>query len=168
MKSDKSYTAWYFLLGVVLLYIIVALIKWDLMVPSLKFALNILKNIIWVFVIIFIIMVLINFFITPQTVSRYLGKSSGIKKWIIAVVGGIISTGPIYMWYPMLKELKNKGVNYGLISTFLYNRAVKIPLLPILIFYFGITYTLALTIVMIFVSVIQGLIFEKIEEGNLI
>ena len=108
----------------------------------------------------------VNYYITPKAVNKYLGKTSGLKRWVIAIIGGIISTGPIYMWYPMLKELKKKGVNYGFISTFLYNRAIKPPVIPMIIFYFGLSFTIILTIVMIIMSVIQGLIFEKLEEGG--
>ena len=60
--------------------------------------------------------------------------------------------------------MQKKGVRNGLVATFLYNRAVKIPLLPLMIFYFGMVYTIILTIIMMIVSVFQGLIVEKILE----
>ena len=66
------------------------------------------------------------------------------------------------MWYPLLAELKEKGIGYGYLATFLYNRAIKIPLLPIAIFYFGLKYVVILTIVMIFISIIQGIIINRI------
>jgi len=109
-------------------------------------------------------MFLTNCFVKPKTLAKLMGKGSGVVAWIITIVSGIISTGPIYMWYPLLSELKNKGVRPALISTFLYNRAVKIPLMPMLILYFGIKYTIILTVVMIFISVVQGLTTEKIVE----
>lgn len=92
--------------------------------------------------------------------------SSGFTRWLIAVGGGIISTGPIYMWYPMLKELKREEVQYGFIATFLYNRAIKPPLIPMMIAYFGWKYTVVLAVVMATISVIQGIMFEKIEGGG--
>ncbi len=66
------------------------------------------------------------------------------------------------MWYPLLSDLKDKGLNYGLISCFLYNRAIKIPLIPLAIIYFGFKYIFILTIVMIFISIIQGILIDKI------
>lgn len=165
-KSEKSYNGWYFLIVVVLLYVAVAFLRVMAIVPSLQFALRILKSIVPVFVLIFSLMTIVNYFITPKRVVKYLGKSSGLKRWFFAIIGGIISTGPIYMWYPMLKELKEKGVNYGFIATFLYNRAIKLPLIPLIIFYFGLEFTIVLTVVMVIMSVIQGIIFEKIEEGG--
>ena len=95
---------------------------------------------------------------------KWLGKESGIKGWLIAIIGGILSSGPIYMWYPLLSQIKKQGGRDGLIATFLYNRAVKIPLMPLLIYYFGWIYAIVLTFVMIIFSVFQGLIVEKIVE----
>jgi len=107
-------------------------------------------------------MAVTNYFIKPSFLVKIMGKKSGVLGWIIAIITGIISTGPIYMWYPLLADLKKKGVRQGLIATFLYNRAIKIPLLPMIILYFGLPYTIILTIVMMIISVIQGLIIEKL------
>ena len=165
-KSEKSYTGWYFLIVVILAYIAVAFLNVGAIIPSLQFALNIIKTIFPVSVLIFSLTAIVNYFITPTRVIKHLGKSSGLKRWFFAIVGGIISTGPIYMWYPMLKELKKRGVNYGFIAAFLYNRAIKLPLIPLIIFYFGLKFTVVLTVVMIIMSIIQGIIFEEIEEGG--
>ena len=162
--SEKSYLGWYFFIVVVIIYLITSIFEFDAILPSLNFSLKILINVIPIFILVFIIMIVANYYITPKAVNKYLGKTSGLKRWVIAIIGGIISTGPIYMWYPMLKELKKKGVNYGFIATFLYNRAIKLPLIPMIIFYFGLSFTIILTIIMIIMSIIQGLIFEKLEE----
>ncbi len=165
-KTEKSYAGWYFLLTVAILYVIIGLFKIEVILPALKFSLKIVRNILPVFLVIFALMVAFNLFISPYAVRKYLGKSSGFTRWLIAVGGGIISTGPIYMWYPMLKELKKEGVQYGFIATFLYNRAIKPPLIPMMVAYFGWKYTLVLAVVMATISVIQGIIFERIEGGG--
>ena len=87
---------------------------------------------------------------------------------MIAIFGGIISTGPIYLWYPLLSDLKEKGMKDSFIAAFLYNRAVKIPLMPMMIFYFGIRFTVILTIYIVIFSMINGfcvekLLFKKVE-----
>jgi uncharacterized membrane protein YraQ (UPF0718 family) len=68
------------------------------------------------------------------------------------------------MWYPLLADLKEKGLSHGLIACFLYNRAIKIPLLPLLIFYFNWQFVIVLTIVMIGASLIQGIFVNKLME----
>ena len=69
---------------------------------------------------------------------------------------GIISMGPIYAWYPLLKELRGKGATNSLIAVFLGNRAVKPFLLPVMISYFGWVYVLLLTFFTITGSVAAG------------
>ena len=81
-------------------------------------------------------------------------------------IAGILSSGPVYMWYPLLSDLQNKGLKNGFIATFLYNRAIKLPILPLMISYFGIVYVLVLTIVMVFVSILQGLIINRLMEAK--
>ena len=95
---------------------------------------------------------------------KYLGKESGVKGWLLAITMGIVSHGPIYTWYPLLKELRNHGMRTGLLAVFLYNRAVKIPLLPIMIYYFGVVFVVVLTVYMIIASVIEGKLIETIDH----
>jgi uncharacterized membrane protein YraQ (UPF0718 family) len=93
-------------------------------------------------------------------------KISGLKGWVFAVVFGFLSMGPVYMWYPLVEELKKQGLRYGLIAVFLYNRAIKIPFIPLMIFYFGVRYVFILFFVMIFMSLIQGVLIEKLMSKN--
>ena len=68
------------------------------------------------------------------------------------------------MWYPLLADLRNKGLNYGLIACFLYNRAIKIPLIPLAIVYFSWQYIVILLVVMVFASIIQGVFLNRLME----
>jgi len=162
MTSEKSYTGWYFLLIVIAIYIIVLFIAPEKVLKSLGVFVGIIIKVIPIIILVFILMAITNYFIKPSFLVKFMGKKSGVLGWIIAIITGIISTGPIYMWYPLLADLKKKGVRQGLIATFLYNRAIKIPLLPMIILYFGLPYTIVLTIVMMIISVVQGLIIEKL------
>lgn len=155
--------SWYFLISILIIYLILFLIKPNLFFSSISFFYDILLKIIPVFILVFVLMSLTNYFISPKFIMKHLGEK-GIKKWFFIIIGGILSTGPIYMWYPLLADLKEKGLNYGLIACFLYNRAIKIPLLPIAIFYFSWQYLLILSFIMIFMSVIQGIFINKLME----
>jgi uncharacterized membrane protein YraQ (UPF0718 family) len=164
--TEQSYTSWYFLGIVILAYIIVVFIKPDAIIPSLKFFLSIIIKIIPVFVVIFILLILFDLFITPKAIVNHLGKNAGIKGWIYSIIGGILSTGPIYLWYPLLNEMQKKGVRNGFIATFLYNRALKPALLPLFIYYFGLLFVVILSIVMVVVSVLQGFVVDKFVGKN--
>ena len=58
--------------------------------------------------------------------------------------------------YPLLKELHEKGLRNSLLAIFLGNRAVKPVLLPVMISYFGLTYTLILTFLTILGALVIG------------
>jgi uncharacterized membrane protein YraQ (UPF0718 family) len=144
-----------------ILYGIYACVDYNLFRTSLIFFFNFSIKIIPIFIIIVGLMIITNYLVTPQAITRYF-KARGVKKWVFVVVGGIASTGPIYMWYPLLADLRKKGLSYGFIATFLYSRAIKIWLLPVIIFYFSLKYVIILTVVMIIFSVIQGITVNTI------
>ncbi len=117
---------------------------------------------------VFAIMLITNLFVKPKFITKYLGKESGSRGWLIAIGGGIISAGPIYLWYPLLSDLKEKGVSRSLIATFLYSRAVKIPLMPLMALYFGWFFVIVFSIYLIIFSVLNGWLVGKFtgEEVN--
>ncbi len=166
-RSEKSRIGIYFLGTMVTIYIILGLLNSSLAIKALQATLSILKKVVPVFIVVIALLAIMNKFVRPQTLTKYLGKNSGAKGWIIAIIAGIISSGPIYLWYPLLNELQKHGTRNGIIATFLYNRAVKPALLPLMIFYFGIKFVAVLTVVMVFVSVAQGWLVEKLLEVKL-
>lgn len=153
----------YFLIIVLIAYTILFIVNKLLFYSSLSFFGDILLKILPIFVIVFVLMVFTNYFITPKFIIKHT-TGRGMKKWFFVIVGGILSSGPIYMWYPLLADLKHKGLGKSLIACFLYNRAIKLPLLPLIILYFGWQYVIVLTVVMITASVIQGLLIDKLME----
>jgi len=152
-----------FLLVTLITYIILLFFNRGIALDALGYFSHIFVRVFYVLLIVFLFMFFINLFLKPKTVLKYLGKGSGMRGWIIAIISGIISMGSIYLWYPLLKELREKGMKKGLIATFLYNRAVKVPLLPIMIYYFGWLFALFLTIYMVIFSVFMGIIMDRIS-----
>ncbi|MBN2459249.1 hypothetical protein JXB28_03105 [Candidatus Woesearchaeota archaeon] len=163
-KTEPSRAGWYFLLIIIIIYTLIAFLKPEALLPSLNFFLGVIINVIPMFILIFTLMVIINRFVSPQKLVKHFGKKTGAKGWLIAVITGIISEGPLYLWYPLLSDLQKKGVRNSFIATFLYNRAIKLPLLPLMVYYFGLAYAIVLSLVMIVASIFQGLLVERIME----
>lgn len=163
-KTRKNNLSWWFFTFVVISFFSLIFIKKSLFYESLNFFINILKSVIIILLVVFILMIITNYFFSPKKISKYLGKNSGIKGWLIAIVAGIISHGPIYIWYPLLYELREKGMRNSLMATFMYNRAIKIPLIPFMIIYFSWAYMLILLLVMIIFSIITGMIIEIFDN----
>lgn len=169
MKAQKksSKLSYYFLLAVIIIYITAALIAPEIAASALRIFSNIFIQIAPVLVIVFFLLFLTDLLIKPEKVMKYLGKESGIIGWPVAIAGGIISSGPIYVWFPFLADLRKKGMRTALAATFLYNRAVKVPLLPLMIYYFGIAFTAVLTVYMIVFSIVIGILTEwVVGEGK--
>ncbi|MCK5916254.1 MAG: hypothetical protein KAG92_08955, partial [Deltaproteobacteria bacterium] len=86
---------------------------------------------------------------------------SGWKGVFIAIIGGALSMGPIYIWYGVLEEFQKKGMRTALIASFLYARSVKPQLLPLMIYYFGWLYAFVLVFYLLIFSVFNGLLTER-------
>ncbi|RUM41222.1 MAG: permease [Desulfobulbus sp.] len=109
---------------------------------------------------------LINFFLKPKQIARKLGKESGVAGWLWTLLAGVLSHGPMYAWYPLINDLRGHGMRDGLVVTFFASRAIKLPLLPMMIDYFGWLFTLVLSIYIIAGSLLQGIAYELIERRD--
>ena len=145
-----------FPIAVLVVYAILFLVSPDKAGQAIKSSGNVFLGMLIPLGLVFVIMLLINLFLKPAAVAKFLGKGSGVKGIILSASAGIISTGPIYVWYPLLKDLKEKGAGESSIAIFLYNRAVKPFLLPVMISYFGWIYVVILTVIMVLAAVIVG------------
>lgn len=122
-----------------------------------------LQHLLPVFIVVIVLMAIFSVVISAAGLDRWLGNESGIRGWFIALIGGILSHGSSYLWYQMLADLRKQNMKDGLIITFLYARAIKLPWLPLMISYFGYAFTLLLMFYIIIGALIQGLIAEKIK-----
>jgi uncharacterized membrane protein YraQ (UPF0718 family) len=112
--------------------------------------------------IVLLVLFFSNLLLQRAWVHENLGVDSGLRSWLLAVVGGILAAGPVYPWYALLGELRSKGMRTGLMSVFLYSRAIKLPLVPLLIHYFGLAYTLTLFGYLILLSLPAGVLLERL------
>jgi len=136
-----------FLGSVFIIYLLLSIFDLENVYKSLQASLDIIIQILPILILVILMMLFVNLLLKPKTVSKLLGGESGL-----------------YVWYPLLKNLKDSGMKSGLVAVFLYNRAVKIPLLPVMIYYFGIGFALILTFYMIIASLLEGKIIEITEH----
>lgn len=161
-KKWRGIGGWVFLGLVVISYGLVGLIKPEATVVAWQSFNNVMGRVIPVLGLVFILLFVANLLLEPKLIVRYLGAGAGRKGWIVAIFAGILSVGPIYVWYAVLGELRAKGMRTALIATFLYSRAVKLPLLPLMIHYFGLTYTIILCLYLVLFAGINGFMVEKL------
>jgi uncharacterized membrane protein YraQ (UPF0718 family) len=166
-KKEKEKGRWiglYFLGFVIGLYLFILYFNFENAYNSLKASGDIFVKLVPILFLVVFLMGLLNYFLKPKEISKYIGKDSGTRGWVLSALAGIISMGPVYAWYPFLKELRKQGMRPGLAAVFLYNRAIKIPLLPVMIYYFGAGFAVVLLIFTIIASLVEGKIIEMWEN----
>jgi len=163
-KKPKSRSGLIMLFVVGCLYLLTFYFNAKAGKEALLVALETVKMIAPILLLVFFLMALLNTFIDSKSISRHIGKQSGVRGWIIALVGGILSHGPGYIWYPMLSDLRDQGARDGLVVAFFYTRSIKLPWLPLMISYFGLAFTVVLTLLVVLSAWIQGLIIDRINS----
>lgn len=164
-KKESVSGVYLFLLIVVIAYLLIFLFDTDRTLVALQFSFGMLKKLLPVLGLVSVFVFLNNLLVKPSWVKNHVGHDSGWKGMFIAVIGGTLSMGPIYVWYGILQEFQKKGMRTALIASFLYARSVKPQLLPLMIYYFGWLYALVLVFYLIIFSVFNGVLTERLMNS---
>ena len=164
-KQDNtfSFRGKYLFLIVFILYGVSFLVSSETAWLALEKSGTVLLKILPIIAVVILFTALLNYFLRPKQVASHLGRESGAMGWLWALAAGVISHGPMYAWYPLLEDLRSHGMRDGLIVVFFTARAIKIPLLPMMIDYFGWGFTLVLSFYILLGALIQGWLLELLE-----
>lgn len=167
-ESKKSFTfrGTSFLALVVAGYIVFFVFNSQGALLALRKSAMILANILPIFAVVIAFTALLNHALQPKQIVKHLGDKSGAKGWLLALFAGVVSHGPMYAWYPMIEDLRSRGLRDGLVVVFFYARAVKLPLLPLMLDYFGAGFTLVLSLYILIGALLQGWIFERLNRKS--
>ena len=132
-------------------------------VVAVHISLDVLSRLLLPFFLVFCFMVALNLFLTPPQFEKIAQNGSGLKQTFFAAIAGILSTGPIFAWYPILKELRDRGAAPSLMAVFLVNRAVKPALLPMMISLFGWPFVLLFTLLTVVASFWVGFCMNRLR-----
>jgi uncharacterized membrane protein YraQ (UPF0718 family) len=165
----REWGGWMFLAVVAGLYGVAGIASPGVSFEALSAFGSLFVRVLPVLLLVFGLLFLASLFLERAWLVRTLERAGGIGGWALTILSGILSAGPLYAWYPLLGELKEKGVSGALIAAFLYSRALKLPLLPLMVHYFGLTYTIVLSAAIVVFSVVSGLLMKRfcdIEVSN--
>jgi uncharacterized membrane protein YraQ (UPF0718 family) len=157
---------WIFPASALVLYLVLWSVAPQKTWLAIKSSLEILYHVLPSLCLVFLLMVGLNLFLKPLHLVNALKKGAIIRQTLLAALAGIVSAGPIYAWYPMLKDLREKGANHSLIAVFLVNRAVKPFLLPVMVSMFGWTYVLILTLLTVAGSFSVGFVVGALLDSR--
>ena len=156
-----------FFVLVCFLYLFIGIVNYTAFENAMVAFLNMAIRVLPLLLFVFFFMVFINLYFTKKRTQKYFGHDSGLKAWMYAVISGILISGPPYVLYPMLGELKKRGMKNSLLAVFLYNRNVKIPFLPVLVFYFGLEYSIFFSVYIILFSIANGFLIQAfVSDGD--
>lgn len=156
----------YLFLVVFILYGVFFLVSSETAWLALQKSGTVLLKILPIIAVVILFTALLNYFLQPKQVASHLGHESGAMGWLWALAAGVISHGPMYAWYPLLEDLRSHGMRDGLIVVFFTARAIKVPLLPMMIDYFGWAFTLVLSFYILSGALIQGWLLEFFERKD--
>ena len=164
LKLKDKYSGNYLFLGFILfIYIIIWLFNFNIFkIIWLDFLKIFIYQIIPVLFIIFSLIFIFNILIEKDYIKKKIKNSSSFYKYIYSIIWWILSTWPVYMWYPFLKQLNKHWLNYWHIASFIYARAIKIPFLLIMILYFWLKYTIIFNLIILFLAIIIWIIINLI------
>ncbi|HKL11161.1 MAG TPA: hypothetical protein VJ990_06935 [Clostridia bacterium] len=163
-QNKKKRSIWIFPASVFALYILLFLLDSSKTMSALTYATRLFVSIIPILAVVIIFMFLFNL-IDEKKLKHFIDGSPRFIQYMAMLLLGTLSHGPIYAWYPLMKEFMDKGISNGSIAIFLYARGIKLSLLPMLIVYFGFEYAFVLTVVMLFFSCIQGFLVDILMKN---
>jgi uncharacterized membrane protein YraQ (UPF0718 family) len=156
---------------VFLIYFFLLIFDTNKAVQSFDNSLYYLKEMFLVMPVVIVFTILISAWIPQKTIMKYLGSSSGVKGNVLAIVIGMLSTGPIYAAFPIAGIIKLKGGSTQNVVIILSTWAVvKVPMLfnevKFLGFEFMITRWILTIISIVILAKLTEVIVDKLERKS--
>lgn len=164
-KQKKKSKSPYFMTMMLALYGVLYFVDQDKVISGIKYVYEIFKDLLPILLLVYVFMVAMSF-MNEKKLRKTIEKSPSIIKYIMMSVLGTLSHGPIYAWYPFLKDLNEKGISKGNVGSFLYARGIKLTLLPMLISFFDLKFAIILSIVTFAFAILQGILIDMTSKHD--
>jgi uncharacterized membrane protein YraQ (UPF0718 family) len=136
-------------------------------IKSLEISGNYGLEMIYILPAVLILMGLVDVWIPEKYVKKYLGKETGLKGILLAILMGTLPTGPMYVAFPIAAELLKKGAGLRNIIIFLGVWAsLKIPQIGVEIQFLGLKFATLRFIFTLISVVFTGIIVEFFNKGE--
>jgi len=154
------------LIAVILAYIVLLIVSPELLFKAADNSVYYLIEMIQILPVVFLLTIIIDVMVPKSVIMKGLGKKSGVKGYLFALLLGSLSAGPIYAAFPISKVLFKKGASVPNIVIILSAWAVvKVPMLANEVKFLGVEFMIvrwALTVAAIFVmALIIGIFVKK-------
>lgn len=164
MKRGRGAGGWIFLALTAAAYLAVAAVQPELGRRAWDSFLELLYRVAPALLFVWFLMFLVQLLLGRERIERWLGAGSGARGWLLACTSGVLAGGPIYPWYALLAELRGQGMRMPLVAVFLYSRALKLPLLPLMAHYFGWRFVAVLAALIVAFAFVSGAVVMLLER----
>ncbi len=114
-----------------------------------------------------VLMGLFMVWIPKDLVIKYLGKSSGVKGFILSFFLGSLPTGPLYVAFPIAAALIKKGARISNVIIFLNAWAcIKLPQEIVELQFLGIKFMALRLFLTIIFTIVMAIAMEQLIEWN--
>ncbi len=162
--KDKLWNRLFFLITLTI-FIIISLFNLDRAKQVIIYFFNLLtKTIIPILFLVYFLIFIFNLLLDNKKIQEKLTNGKSHIKYILVIIWWILSSWPIYMRYPLLKKLKEAWLNRWHIASFIYAKSIKLPLFPIMIYYFWLKYTIIFSFVLLILSIFIWIIIDIINK----
>jgi len=117
-----------------------------------------------IIIAVFIIIGLINAWVKPKQLSKFMGKEAGWKNLLLIAVIPLFIGGSLFTMFPLMEALRKKGASIASILVFITAWGGKAPLLPLEIEFLGIHFAILRIFLIIPMALIVGILGEYILE----
>lgn len=133
---------------------------------GLTYAVNMYINLFLMILSIAFLSGFISEVIPPNVVGRIIGKESSWKGILIGAIFGTFMIGPTYVFYPLFKNLIDKGAGVNIITTTIGAWAIKVQWIPFAIAVMGWKFVLTFNILIFIYAIISGFVVAFFLKSN--
>ena len=116
---------------------------------------------------VFVIVGLIQVWLTPQQVSRVLGKQAGWKGLLLASSIPMLLGGSLFMIFPLMSTLREMGARIAATLAFVSAWSGKAPLVPLEIEFLGWRFAVLRIVLIVPFAMVCGILGELILERTI-
>lgn len=158
--KDRIGWNWLFLIFILIIFFWIWIFNFSLSKIIFTDFINFFIKLLPVLFLVYFFIFIFSFVLETKKIKNFLENWWFFTKLFFSVFWWILSSGPLYLWYPLLKDLKNKWLTDGHIASFVYARAIKIPMIFLMISYFSLKFTIIFNVILFFLAFLIWPIFN--------
>ncbi len=110
---------------------------------------------------------LLDVWVSRETMVRHMGRDSGMKGLLVAIVLGSIAAGPLFVAFPIAAILAKKGARYAYIIFFVgVWTTTKLPVLAFEYSFMGARFTITHIVLSLVLYLLGALVIERLADKN--